>query len=427
MTNGSKIFFVVKEANIMNIKRMLILISLIAVMALATGTVFAASTPKDLPKGQYGDTAGNIFFGGEENTVEGGLFFGGYGAGKDVSVRNSESEDSLALAGLNLKVEGTKTGGSAYLAARTIEIKKSKIYGNIMAAGQIITVDEKTSSNSAYLTCQEANFNGKARALGISADTVVIDGVVRGDANVDANNVIIGSNAVITGTLSVTSPKKPVVQDGARIGKLDFEKVEGEAAPTMGERFLGSITGALYWAAAMILLGLLLFLIGRHHMERAGELVRTRPGKMLGSGAVGMIAIPIAAIVCLITIIGIPAAIFTGLVYTLTILVSTAFAGASIGPMVFKKMRALPASLLGILILELVEAIPILGGLVQLAAFIFTLGYLLQLIYLGRIKKDPEKMNSFVIGPTPTEPDAAEQTAPDNTGTPQITTNTDVQ
>ena len=61
-----------------------------------------------------------------------------------------------------------------------------------------------------------------------------------------------------------------------------------------------------------------------------------------------------------------------------------------------------------------------------LAAFIFTLGYLLQLIYLGRIKKDPGKMNSFVIGPTPTEPDAAEQTAPDNTGTPQITTNTDV-
>ena len=52
-----------------------------------------------------------------------------------------------------------------------------------------------------------------------------------------------------------------------------------------------------------------------------------------------------------------------------------------------EKMPPFLASVLGIVILEVLKKIPYVGILIKLAAVLYTMGYFIQYIYMGRTKK----------------------------------------
>ena len=359
-----------------------------AMLILVIGAPFAVFAEDD----GYQDSADNYYFSGDSKTVDGGVFFGGFGAGRDIGIQNSQAEDSIALAGYTVTVRDSKIGGSGFLAGYSIDVNNCGFDGNIVAAAKEIDIDSESECNAAILTGMDITFEGEADAVTLSGQKVYINGKIGGDAVITAENVKFGPNAEVTGIVKVEAPEEPVVSPDAELAEVKFIKVEKEDdsdsvyREPVGDRILDRVKSAAYWSAAMVLVGLLMYLLGRNRLAGAREMVKARTGAMLGSGAVALVVTPIAIIICMITFIGLPVGLLTGIAYALIISVSTAFAGASLSPLVFKKMPVLAASLIGIVILEVAKKVPYLGILVSIAAVLYTLGYVIQEIYLKKLK-----------------------------------------
>lgn len=122
----------------------------------------------------------------------------------------------------------------------------------------------------------------------------------------------------------------------------------------------------------------------------------TKPGKMAGTGAIAMICIPVASLILLITVIGIPLSLILGLIYTIMLMVSVPFAGAAAGQAVFgklvPKMNAWGSTIIGVVVLLILRKIPYVGGIVKLATVLFIIGYFTMTFYAKYIKKDKENL-----------------------------------
>jgi hypothetical protein len=99
-----------------------------------------------------------------------------------------------------------------------------------------------------------------------------------------------------------------------------------------------------------------------------------------------LIAIPVAAIIALITLIGIPLGLILVGLYAIFLYLSWVIAGILLGRLILQILGTMEPSLIlsaliGLFILILVGWIPYLGGFVNLVVILFGLGIILQGLY----------------------------------------------
>lgn len=335
------------------------------------------------------DSAGNVFV--TDKTIDGGSYLSGFGAGRNVTFTNAEAEDSICLAGMNVKAEDCSVGGSVYMAGYNIDLSGVDIDGNIITAGNEITIDENTSSKGVIACGSVINFDGETDAMHVSGGKIIINGVINGDADIAAETVVFGENAEVKGTLNVSSKNEPSISSD-KVGELKYEKVESSDVQEVQEKSAGSkildeVKSAIYWVIAMCIVALIMCLLIPSRLDEAAIMVKVRTGAMLGSGAVTLFAFPIAAILVCITFIGLPLGFISIAVYALALALGVTFAGASLGRLVFPQLNPVLASICSVAILEVIRKIPYLGMLVSLAAAIYTLGFLIQILWNSRLRK----------------------------------------
>lgn len=359
------------------------------------------------------DSAGNVFTTGED--VIGGDYFAGFGAGRKICFTNANTEDSITAAGATIEVENCSVGGSVFVAGNEVRVIDSEVKGNIVTAGNQMTINKDTTSKSVIAVGNQVEFYGEADSLHFACTTAVIDGVVNGDAEITAESVTITDNAVIKGELKVYSSADPGT-GAASVGKYVFEKSEEQVEKSFASKVFDKVKSAVYWAIAMSIVGFLMCLLIPTKLEDAARMVKYKTGAMLGSGAVVFFIFPIAAIMLCVTYVGLPLAGISTLIYSIILMLSVAFAGASLGRIVFDKLNPILASIVGIAILEVVKKIPFIGGLVFLAAAVYTLGFFIQTIWNGRLRKATSKnvaeavvvSESYVAPETDAVPEAIE-------------------
>ncbi len=153
----------------------------------------------------------------------------------------------------------------------------------------------------------QVRFEGAAgSALYMAGGSVRFDGEAAGDVVVAAREVDIGPQARIAGSLLVRSPSPPRVAEGARIdGGVRHERIEAPQAPSGAIRVVG---GALFaaWLAGLGLLGLLLLGLFPGFFRRTGELLGRRPLASAGLGFALLVGVPVASVLLMVTVIGIP-------------------------------------------------------------------------------------------------------------------------
>ena len=207
---------------------------------------------------------------------------------------------------------------------------------------------------------------------------VAIRGRVTGDVVTLAGRATLGRRARIGGDL-VYFDKKPIVAEGARVAG-DRKKFDGEL------KGVGTGLAIGFWIAvglSMFVLGLLLLLLA----PRAGDAVaKTAKARWLLSIPVGIAAIillPVIAALACVSILGLP----LGIVLLLLLVplaaiayVTTAFA---VGRLIIKGPR-IAAFVVGLLLLRVLAAIPIAGGVIGLLAVIFGLGVLFMTLFRSR-------------------------------------------
>jgi len=252
----------------------------------------------------------------------------------------------------------------------------------LMAFGGDISVPAGEQADVVLVVNGDAVIGGTVNVLTVIDGTATFQG-----ATVDTIAVISGTIDLQEGTTvlaNVRSIESTVTQaPGVKIAG-DIKGVDAELV-TLG-MFLGPaiLLFAVGLAIASVIAGLLLAAVGARQVRAAERVIAAEPLKVFGAGLLGAIVIPILAIVAILTIIGAPLGLgillgFLPLVAFVGFLVAGIFIGEEIlgtrkEP---ETQRPFRGALLGIVLLQIIGLVPVVGGLATAVASLLGLGAIL--------------------------------------------------
>ncbi len=323
-----------------------------------------------------------------------------WAAGALVNVRGTVAHE-LHAAGAEVDVD-TVTKGDAYVAGAIVSVGgnyakdlyvagarvsiTAHVDGALKAGGARVLVRPQTQVRGlTQLAGADVLFAGVSHGrTEIYGDTVQVDGHIAGDLVVRARSVTIGKTAVIDGNVTFQSFNEPVIVKGA--------VVRGRQTMTLPHPQVGRFEAAqalfglvLFSIAAGFMAGLVLLLLRRAFVERAGRALRARPGHSFGLGVLMFILVPLIAVLLMATVIGIPTALLLLLALPLLWLAATVVAAFTMGDFLVNRVPRprgffgqLWQLLVGLVVLSVIGIIPYIGFLTWLAALLAGLGAVWQ-------------------------------------------------
>lgn len=257
---------------------------------------------------------------GRSETVIAGDYFGAGGALEPGTA--VEGDAFIAGGEVALRVP---VGGDAVLSGGSINVAE-RVAGDLYAGGGSVTVDSAVAHNARIVGARvhitrRARIDGKAtlaggaidvegvvgRQLSVFGESVNLDGEVRGDVTVAARTLNLGPAARIAGRLTFRGPTPANIDPQAKIGGgvqyllFEFEHQKFEPAA----RAVAWI-GAAAFSGGLFLVGLLGILLLPQITANTAGTVRGRPFSSLGLGFALVVCVPVAAIIVMATLIGIP-------------------------------------------------------------------------------------------------------------------------
>jgi cytoskeletal protein CcmA (bactofilin family) len=320
-----------------------------------------------------------------DGTVNGDIF----GAGQTITI-NGTVNGGITLAGQTLTVNGQVLHG-VRLAGQTITVNNS-IGRDLAAAGNILNVggtakiadDLVLAVGTAYIS---GHVNGNVKGGG---GEVTLNNEVGGNVELKVDKLTITSTANIEGDLVYTSENEAIIQSGARLGGSTTHNVpEKPAAPSP----LAGIKGKLLGFLMILVIGLIIILLATGRISAMADSIQTKPWPSLGWGALALFVTPIAALVVIITIIGLPVGLIALVLYGIAVYLSQIPIGFLIGRLIIRRNGEIEsrglmigALALGLAILLVLGLIPYVGGLVMLLTIIFGLGSLVVSVARSRAR-----------------------------------------
>lgn len=335
------------------------------------------------------DTAGNVLA-TEVDSNPSGVESDLYWAGQSLNLDDASIGRDIIAAGESLSIRDCTVGGAIRLAARTIDISKTAIDGSVTVAGQHVVLNTGSAANCFYAVGETVALRGSAKSAALAGDTVTIDGTVEGDVEVWADKLILGKNARITGTVNAHVSEDPERAAGAEVGALKIDRTENEDTSTINDVIGGIVAAAL----STCFVALLLELVFPRATASAAGMLHQRPTPLWVSGLLGTIAIVPAVLLLIISIAGLSLAgtLLCGVIGIA--LVSTAFAGCAIARMVGHNQNRYAMAAVGGIAAGALTGLPLIGGFVSGVAFVFMLGYVIQIIWRNARLKPQQAANT---------------------------------
>ena len=279
-------------------------------------------------------------------------------------------EDDVRLFAQNLYINGTVKGEALILAANVFIGKNAVIEGDALVACGTASMD--------------GTIGGDARLVG---GTVSMTGTIDGNAEIMTDGgVTLGNEASIGGDLHYSSPVEIEFQQGVVSGTISFDAPEEDEVSADVDfgipSFLGFIIRLLQFIGAVIV-GSILVAFTRKHAKRTANTIRTRPMQSLGIGFVAFILAPIIAIIALVLIVTAPLSWILTLGFLIGIYIAKFYVAIWLGDLILRRSDRTDVSpilsmIVGLAILYIITAIPIVGTLAMFVIIFFGLGALLQ-------------------------------------------------
>jgi len=272
-------------------------------------------------------------------------------------------------------------GGSVTIAGR--------VGRNInIAGGSIIISPEAVVGGSAQLAGGEVRVAGViGRKLRVAGALVVLGGEVAGNVEVVAQEIEVLPSARIRGKLVYWSPRPARIDPQAAIsGRVTHNLPELPSRIARTGTAIVTVSRASFMAGLTVI-AVALFLAFPRFTVLAGRTVGSDPLKSLGMGLLLFAAIPVLAILSMITILGIPLGllIFLGFVlvaFYLGDVGAQAFMGRRSG----KRLVRVAFLILALGILLLARQIPVIGAVLIVVTVILGLGAMS--LYVWRRRAD---------------------------------------
>lgn len=343
--------------------------------------------------------------------------------GADVTIGSGEVINSdLYLFGTNITVDGT-VNGDVFAFGQYITINGT-INGGLTAAGQVITMNGKVShgvraagqtvnvggniGRDLVAAGNEVNIAGSAKIDGdlvlgaqnsavggsitgnikAAATKITLTDSVGGNVEITGREIIIAPTASIKGNLNYTSENNATIQTGATIGGTTSHQLPEPSRPSRNffiAGFIGAVIGRILAFLMLLVIGIILIVIIPRKITVLADSLRTSLAPSLGWGALLLFVTPIAAVIVMPTIIGLPLGIISLVLWGIAVYLSEIPVALIIGWLILRNNQDLESKgimigvfALGLFITSLLTAIPIFGWIVWLFVAMFGLGTLIS-------------------------------------------------
>ena len=291
-------------------------------------------------------------------------------------VRRPSSRQLLLVVGVVLAFSALSAGTAL------AQDGTSASHDQIVLTGRLVVAADETVDAAVIL-------DGPAVVEGTVRETLVvlngdaeISGTVEEDVVVINGDVVIRSSAEIGGDLVTQST--PTIEEGATIRgdqsspmtRFDFDFATG---------FAGRLAWWIAYSVSVLILGMLLLAFAPRLFPAVRQVATADLGSSIGWGLGLFFLLPIGAVLCLVTVVGIPLGVFTLLalafLYTLGYVVATLGLGSR---MMRTTQSRFVAFFGGWVVLRLLALIPFVGGWLWFLGSVWGLGLLAVAIRRGR-------------------------------------------
>lgn len=297
--------------------------------------------------------------------VRGDLLFGG----GNIMITAPVSDDVRGGGG-NVTIQ-SRIGGDLVVGGGQVQIGGQGVGGDIIAGAGSMRIDAPV-----------------AGSLRIGGGDVYINASIGGNADITADRVTLGPNARIGGNLTYTSGKEATIEDGAVVvGETTYNKREGISKEEASVGIAALISMWIITKFMMLLSAtLMLYVIFRRYTEEVVRLAYTQPLLEIGRGIVLLIVLPVASVILLVTVIGIPLGIMGLLMVPITFLFGWIIAPIVLGSLIWRLVQrdteyhvTWASIVVGVVAHQLLALIPIVGWIAQFAFLLLGLGAALSI------------------------------------------------
>lgn len=369
--------------NVLSISRK----SLIAVIVLlviggigAAGWVGLAQTQAVTNKVEKHKTVdGSVYSAGEQIVIDGTVNGDVHCAGQEVMIAGTVNGDVLCVAQV-ITVKGTVTG-SVRAAAQELTVSGKVGHGATLAAEKLRITKQASVGQDLTTFASDTSIAGTVgRDSVMSGGPATITGALGRNLAYNGSALKVGDGAQIKGAVRYESSKSIQIADKAHvIGSVTREKNQKPSGANLA--LLAIALGAAY------IFALVLVLIWPQAVHETSDIAVRSLGKAMLTGIIAAFAMPFAIGLVAATLIGIPLAIFLGLVWIIIMMLSGPIAAYYLGSMILSRSKnAVAIMAVGAALLLAVYCIPVVGMIVAIVAYFIGSGALL-LALKRRIQK----------------------------------------
>jgi cytoskeletal protein CcmA (bactofilin family) len=364
-------------------------LSLFLVLPAATQAFEVKSNPSVyIAKDQTVD--GNLYAAGQSITIDGNVNGDVICAGQTVDISGDVAGDVIC-AGQVIIISG-KVGGNARVAGNAIALK-GEIARNTMAFGATVSLyNDATIGWDMMVGAGNLDIRGKIGGnLHGGAGATIIAGEIGKDVTLSLNSnsqeknsmLAIEKDTKINGNLTYTDQVDANIKDGAQInGEITRNEPKSKAGKNDGKRWwaFGWGIGWVYSLLASLIVGFVLIGLWKNQVIKMTDNMLAKIKPSISWGFAIIFLTPIAIVLIMITIVGIPLALLILGSWLGAIFISKILIGIMIGRSLMEKFwtrkkDSLPlAVIFGLLTTNIIFSIPIIGWIIALIGICWGIG-----------------------------------------------------
>ena len=232
--------------------------------------------------------------------------------------------DDVRCAGGRLEIVKS-IGGDLVITGGKVDIASNVfIGGGLVTGGGEITVNG-TINGDVRSAAGSFTFNGTAnRNFDCRSQQLIMNGVVKGQSVLAGGVITIGERASFYNDIRFWNARRQLdVGNSVRNGKVTYDKtlkVNPNAWYYLGQ---STMLGLIWYLSTVLLFLILIQYLFRNIFKKAGDSMGEAMGKSFGMGVLFLLGVPLAIMLLLITVIGIPVGLIIMFSYIVILLLAT--------------------------------------------------------------------------------------------------------
>ena len=222
-------------------------------------------------------------------------------------------------------------------------------------------------------------------------NTLIVNGEVKGNVNVDVEELIFGNEGKIMGSIDYRSDNELSLPLSNIKGSVNYKKFIplGEIREVKNALMFFKTGIRIINLSGLLLIGLILIfkfpkVVDSFKFDYG--ILKENPLKALGIGSLILLIIPLASLILLLTIIGIPLGLILLSLYGIIGYLAKILVAIFVGELLMKNNKRVLQFIVGILIITILSIIPYLGFIINI--IILIIGYFMYYINFKKLKSN---------------------------------------